>query len=65
MPFQLVQLLEAGSTVGLRPEGPLGILGCPCEKKSGKLERREILPQFGTLHYSLLYNENSAIHVCV
>ncbi len=33
------------------------------KKKSGKFERREILPQFGTLHYSLLYNENSAIHV--
>lgn len=26
MPFQLVQLLEAGSTVGLWPQGPLGLL---------------------------------------
>jgi hypothetical protein len=33
------------------------------KRKSGKLGRREILPQFGTLHYTPLYNENRGIHV--
>jgi hypothetical protein len=64
MPFQLVQLLLKQVLLSVcDPKVLQASLGVHVKRKSGKLERREILPQFGTLHYTPLHNENSGIRV--